>query len=143
MKTLMTPPTQVIRKWHTLDANGQILGRLAVQAANLLRGRHRVDWSPQVDMGDGVTIINAAKIRVTGPSKMKLKTYQAYSGYPSGQKSESLEHLLQRQPTEVIRHAVRGMVPNTVVGRHALRRLRVFAEGPATTVKAKRNAKKD
>ncbi len=124
--TYLAKPSEVVRQWHTLDADGQILGRLAVRAAVLLRGKHKPTWTPHIDTGDGVIITNAAKIRVTG-LKMQQKQYKRFSGYPGGLKTESLERLLARKPADVLRHAVTGMIPHNPLGRHMLRRLRIYA----------------
>ena len=123
--TYLAKPAEVVRQWHLLDAEGQILGRLAVRAAVLLRGKHKPTWTPNVDTGDGVVIINAAKIRVTG-LKMEQKEYKRFSGYPGGLKIETLEQLLARKPADVLRHAVTGMIPHNPLGRHMLRRLRIY-----------------
>ena len=125
MKTYMARPAEVVRQWRLLDADGQILGRLAVQAATWLRGKHKATWTPHIDTGDGVVVVNAAKVRVTG-AKMTQKMYKRFSGYPGGLKLESLEHLLARRPTEVFRHAVAGMLPKNPLGRQMLRRLRIY-----------------
>lgn len=116
------------RKWHLLDAEGQILGRLAVRAAVILRGKHKPLFTPHVDCGDGVVIVNAEKIRLSG-NKLQTKTYKRYSGYPSGLKIETADRLLQRRPTEVVQRAVVGMLPKNPLGRQVARRLRVYA-GP-------------
>ena len=125
MNTYLAKPAEVSRTWHTLDAEGQILGRLATRAAGLLRGKHKVAWTPHVDTGDGVVITNAAKVRVTG-LKLKQKVYKRFSGYPAGLKTETLGQLLARKPTEVIRHAVAGMLPHNPLGRQMLRRLKIY-----------------
>ena len=125
MKTYLARPQEVTRQWHLFDAQGQVLGRLAVQVAILLRGKHKAIWTPHVDTGDGVVVINAAKVRVTG-RKMRQKTYKRFSGYPGGLKVESLEGLLQRKPRHVFRHAVAGMLPKNPLGRAMLRRLRIY-----------------
>ena len=119
---------EVTRAWHVLDAEGQVLGRLAVRAAHLLRGKHKPLFTPHVDCGDGVIVINAEKIRLTG-TKMDTKTYQRFSGYPSGLKKEPVRRLLARRPTEVVTRAVEGMLPKNPMGRQLARRLRVYA-GP-------------
>ncbi len=119
---------EVARKWHVLDADGQVLGRLAVKAAHLLRGKHKATFTPHIDCGDGVIIVNAEKIRLTG-TKLQNKTYQRYSGYPSGLKIETADHLLQRRPTEVVHRAIVGMLPKNPLGRQVGRRLRVYS-GP-------------
>lgn len=128
-RTFMVKHDEVPRQWHLVDAEGQILGRLAVQVARLLRGKHKVVFTPHVDCGDGVVVVNAQKIRVTG-NKPRTKLYQRYSGYPGGLKKEPLEHLLSRRPTEVVRRAVVGMLPKNSLGDRLARRLRVYA-GPA------------
>ena len=109
-----------------MDAEGQILGRLAARAATLLRGKHKPIFTPHVDCGDGVIVVNAQKIRVTG-TKLDTKIYQRYSGYPGGLKKEPLRRLLTRRPTEVVRRAVVGMLPGNPLGRCAARRLRIYA----------------
>lgn len=119
---------EVSRKWHVLDAEGQVLGRLAVRAAHLLRGKHKVIFTPHIDCGDGVVVINAEKIRLTG-NKLDTKTYKRYSGYPGGLKEETARRLLDRRPTEVVHRAVIGMLPKNPMGRQVGRRLRVYA-GP-------------
>ncbi len=121
----MATHDQVPRRWHLIDAEGQILGRLAVRVAHLLRGKHKPIFTPHVDCGDGVIVINAAKIRVTG-DKLETKIYQRYSGYPGGLKKEPLGRLLQRRPTEVLRRAVVGMLPKNSLGRRTAKRLRVY-----------------
>ncbi len=119
---------EVSRAWHLIDADGQVLGRLAVRAAHLLRGKHKPLFTPHVDCGDGVIVVNAEKIRLTG-NKMETKTYKRYSGYPGGLKKESIGRLLARRPTEVLERAVNGMLPKNPMGRQLARRLRVYA-GP-------------
>lgn len=123
--TYLAKPSEVMRQWHLLDADGQILGRIAVQAATYLRGKHKTSWTPHIDTGDGVVIINAGKIRVTG-LKLKQKEYKRFSGYPGGLKIETLERLMARKPTEALRHAVTGMIPHNPLGRHMLRRLKIY-----------------
>ena len=118
-------PQEISREWHLIDAQGQILGRLAVQVAKLLRGKHKAIYTPSMDCGDGVVVINAQKIRVSG-NKLTTKTYERYSGYPSGLKSETLGHLLDRRPTEPVRRAVVGMLPKNSLGRKFARRLRIY-----------------
>lgn len=124
-KTHMAKHAEIPRRWHLIDAEDKILGRLAAQAAHLLRGKHKPVFTPHVDCGDGVVVINAEKIRVTG-NKLKTKQYQRYSGYPSGLKKEPLESLLRRRPAEVVRRAVAGMLPKNSLGRRVARRLRVY-----------------
>ena len=120
---------EITRTWHVLDADGKILGRLAVRAAHLLRGKHKPLFTPHVDCGDGVIVVNAEKIRLSG-TKMDTKIYHRYSGYPGGLKKESVRRLLGRRPTEVVTRAVEGMLPKNPLGRQIGRRLRVYS-GPA------------
>ena len=126
--TLMIKHEEVPRQWHLIDAEGQILGRVAVQVAALLRGKGKVVFTPHVDCGDGVIVINAEKVRVTG-TKMDTKIYKRYSGYPSGQKQEPLRRLLDRRPTEALRRAIVGMLPKNSLGRRNANRLRIYAGG--------------
>lgn len=119
---------EVVRAWHVMDADGQVLGRLATRAAHLLRGKHKPLFTPHIDCGDGVIVVNAEKVRLTG-NKMETKTYQRYSGYPGGLKVEPVRRLLTRRPTEVVTRAVEGMLPKNPMGRQLARRLRVYA-GP-------------
>ncbi len=128
IKTFSPKASQVTRDWHVLDATGQTLGRLATQAAIYLRGKHKPTYTPHMDMGDHVVIVNAEKIRVTG-NKLKTKLYFRYSGYPGGLKSRTLEQELARFPERVIERAVRGMLPRNNLGRAMFRKLHVYA-GP-------------
>ncbi len=127
-KTLSIRHNDVTRQWHVIDAKGQVLGRLASRIAVILRGKDKPIFTPHVDCGDGVIVINAQKIRVTG-RKLETKIYTRYSGYPDGLKKEPLDNLLNRRPTEVIRRAIVGMLPKNPLGRQVARRLRVYA-GP-------------
>ncbi len=124
-KTYMAKPRVGAAKWHVLDADGQILGRLASHAAVLLRGKHKPEFTPHVDTGDGVIVINAAKVRVTG-LKLEQKMYSRYSGYPGGLTKEPLAHLLERDPAAVIKHAVVGMLPKNRLGRQIAKKLKVY-----------------
>ena len=126
MKTYAAKASEVQREWRVVDADGATLGRLATQVATLLRGKHRATFSPHLDTGDPVVIVNAAKIRVTG-KKLTDKLYIRHSGYPGGFRAENLERLLQRRPEEVIRRAVRGMLPQNRLGEQMMRKLHVYA----------------
>jgi large subunit ribosomal protein L13 len=126
MKTYAVKASEVQREWRVVDADGATLGRLATQVATLLRGKHRATFSPHLDTGDPVVIVNAAKIRVTG-KKLSDKLYIRHSGYPGGFRSETLERLLSRRPEEVIRRAVRGMLPQNRLGEQMMRKLHVYA----------------
>ena len=128
IKTFSLKASQITRDWQVLDADGQILGRLATQAAISLRGKHKPTYTPHMDMGDHVVIVNAEKIRVTG-QKLKQKVYYRHSGYPGGLKSRTLEQQLAKFPTRVIERAVRGMLPRTALGEAMFKRLHVYA-GP-------------
>ena len=126
MKTFSAKATEVDRKWHVIDAADQILGKVAVEAARLLRGKHKPIFTPHVDTGDHVVIINAKKVRLTG-NKETEKIYTSYSGYVGGQKVETPKKVRARRPELLVEHAIRGMVPHTRLGRAQLRKLRVYA----------------
>lgn len=128
-KTLHTPIHEIDRRWHLIDASGQVLGRLASQAAVLLRGKHKPIFSPHLDAGDFVVIINAEKVLLTG-KKLKDKLYHRHSGYPGGLKTTTAEQMLKKHPTRVLEAAVRGMLPRTKLGDALFRKLKVYA-GPA------------
>lgn len=125
-KTYAVKGSEIQREWRVIDADGQTLGRLATRIATLLRGKHRVTFSTHIDTGDPVIVLNASKIRVTG-RKLQAKQYVRHSGYPGGMRTESLERLLARRPEEVIRRAVRGMVPQNRLGEQMMRKLHVYA----------------
>ena len=128
-KTFSPKASEVTRDWHVFDATGQTLGRLATQAAILLRGKHKPTFTPHLDMGDHVVIVNAEKIQVSG-NKLQQKIYYRHSGYPGGLKSRTLEQQLAKFPNRVIESAVRGMLPHTALGKAMYRKLHVYA-GPA------------
>ena len=128
MRTFTPKPADINRAWHVIDAEGQVLGKVATEAATLLRGKHKPIWAPHVDTGDHVVIVNAAKLDLSA-RKLADKRYHRHSGYPGGLSSESLEHLLGRDPERVVRLAVRGMLPKNRLGRAMIRKLRVYA-GP-------------
>jgi large subunit ribosomal protein L13 len=125
-KTYAVKRSEIQREWRVVDADGQTLGRLATRIATLLRGKHRVTFSTHIDTGDPVIVLNASKIKVTG-RKLQAKQYVRHSGYPGGMRTESLERLLARRPEEVIRRAVRGMVPQNRLGEQMMRKLHVYA----------------
>lgn len=127
-KTHATKAGEISRQWRVVDADGATLGRLSTRVATLLRGKHKATFTPHLDTGDPVVIVNAAKIRVTG-KKLTDKVYVRHSGYPGGFRSETLEDLLKRRPTEVVRRAVRGMLPRNRLGEQMMRKLFVYA-GP-------------
>jgi large subunit ribosomal protein L13 len=126
MKTYATKQSEITRSWRVVDADGATLGRLATEVAAILRGKHKTIFSPHLDTGDPVIVVNAAKVRVTG-NKLKAKNYVRHSGYPGGLRSETLEQLLARRPEEVVRRAVRGMLPRNRLGEQMSRKLHVYA----------------
>ena len=126
MKTYSTKASDIKREWHIIDASDKVLGRLATQVASLLMGKHKSIYSPNLDTGDFVVVINAAKVKVTG-NKMKQKLYYRHSGYPGGLKSISLEKMMQTHPTRVIEHAVKGMLPHNRLGAKMFKKLKVYA----------------
>lgn len=117
---------EIKRNWHLIDAKDEVLGRLAVDIARKLTGKGKVNFVPYLDAGDYVVVTNASKVLVTG-KKTKQKNYYRHSGYPGGLKVENFEHLINRRPTEVIRHAVWGMIPNNRLRRKMITRLKIFA----------------
>jgi len=125
-KTYLEKPADVQRKWYLIDAEGKTLGRLAARVASVLRGKHKVTFTPHVDTGDHVVIINAEKIRLTG-SKMETKTYARHSGYPGGLKILTARHIHDRRPTQLLSRAIQGMLPKTPLGKHMAKKLRVYA----------------
>jgi len=125
-KTYSAKISEVQREWRVVDADGATLGRLATQIATILRGKHKVTFTPSLDTGDPVVVVNAAKFKVTG-KKLKDKMYARHSGYPGGFRAENLEALLARRPEEVIRRAVRGMLPQNRLGEQMMRKLHVYA----------------
>ncbi|MFQ5419231.1 MAG: 50S ribosomal protein L13 [Anaerolineae bacterium] len=126
MKTFVTKPAEVERNWHLVDAEGQTLGRLATQIATLLRGKHKPIYSPSVDCGDYVIVINAEKIAVTG-NRMDKKMYYRHSGYPGGLTEIPMRRQLEEHPTRVIEAAVRGMLPKNALGRKIFKKLKAYA----------------
>jgi large subunit ribosomal protein L13 len=128
MKTYVATPADRERHWLLVDADGQTLGRLATQIADALRGKRKPTYTPHVDVGDFVVVVNAEKIAVTG-AKRAEKRYYRHSGYPGGLRSRTLEDMLARRPEEVIRLAVRGMLPKNRLARRQLTKLKVYA-GP-------------
>jgi len=128
MKTFSLKAREITPDWHVIDAADQTLGRLATRIAGLLRGKHKPTYSPHLDMGDFVVVVNAEKIRITG-RKGRQKVYYRHSMYPGGLKMETLEKLLARAPTRVIERAVKGMLPHNRLGRTLYRHLKVYA-GP-------------
>ena len=125
MKTYVTKPAEVERKWYVVDAEGQNLGRLASRVATILRGKHKPIYSPAVDCGDFVIIINAEKIAVTG-RRLDQKVYYRHSGYPGGLREITLREQLEKHPTRPIELAVKGMLPKNKLGRKMIKKLKVY-----------------
>ena len=121
----MAKQKDVTRRWFLVDAKGKILGRLATRVAMILRGKTKAIYTPHVDTGDEVIVINASKVAVTG-KKLEQKLYRHYSGYPGGLKEKNLETMLKKKPEEVIIRAVKGMLPHNKLGRKMLRKLKVY-----------------
>ena len=117
---------RISKRWVILDATGKTLGRLASEIAKILRGKHKVNFTPHVDCGDGVIIVNAEKVSVSG-SKEAQKVYRRYTGFMSGMRETPYRIMMSRKPTYILRHAVQGMMPKTKLGRAQLKRLRIFA----------------
>jgi len=128
MKTTIPGPAQIQRRWLLVDAKDQVLGRLASRITLLLRGKHKPTYTPFLDTGDFVVVINADRVAVTG-QKLSQKQYQRYSGYPAGRTTLTLSQVLARHPERVIRQAVRGMMPEGPLGRRLLGKLKIYA-GP-------------
>ncbi len=128
MKTFSAKPHEVHRDWYVVDATGKTLGRLSTEIARRLRGKHKPVYTPHVDTGDYIVVVNAEKIRVTG-NKLKDKMYHRYTGYIGNLKSISLEKLLEEAPERALQYAVKGMLPRNPLGRKMLSKLRVFV-GP-------------
>ncbi len=127
-RTVIPKKESVNRRWYVVDAKGQVLGRLASRVARVLRGKEKPYFTPHMDTGDFVIVINAEKVRLTG-AKEERKTYFHYTGYPGGGRYEPLRRLRQRRPEAIIRHAVKGMLPKSRLGRQLFSKLKVYA-GP-------------
>ena len=128
MKTFVATPANRERNWLVVDATGQTLGRLATQIADTLRGKRKPEYTPHCDVGDFVIVVNAEKVSVTG-NKRQEKRYYRHSGFPGGLRSRSFEEMIERRPEEVLRLAVKGMLPRNRLGRQQLRKLKIYA-GP-------------
>ena len=122
------PTARSDRQWHIIDADGQVLGRVASQAARLLQGKHKPTWTPYLDRGDHVVIVNAARVRLTG-RKDEQKIYRRHSGYEGGLKEERAKIVRQKTPLRLVEEAVRGMLPKTKLGNAMYRKLKVYAAG--------------
>lgn len=126
MKTIEPSVKNRERSWYLVDAQDKVLGRLACRLADYLRGKHKPIFTPYMDMGDFIVIINAEKIRLTG-NKLSQKVYYRHSGYPGGLKTVTVKELFKKRPEEIITHAVRGMLPKNSLGRQLLRKLKVYS----------------
>lgn len=128
MRTISAKPAEVDRDWHLIDADGKTLGRLATEIAHRLRGKHKPIYTPHVDTGDFIVVVNAEKIRVTG-NKAQDKMYYRHSGYPGGLKQANFTQMIDRAPERVLELAVKGMLPKNPLGRAMIKKLKVYA-GP-------------
>ncbi len=128
MSSYIAKPSEIERKWYVLDAEGKTLGRLCTEAAMILRGKKKPTYTPFIDTGDYVIIINAEKVQVTGKKEDK-KIYKSHSGYPGGLKELTYKQLQAKDPEEIVRHAVKGMMPKGPLGRQMFKKLKVYA-GP-------------
>jgi large subunit ribosomal protein L13 len=126
VKTYVTRAGDIRREWHVVDAAGRILGKVAVEVASLLMGKHKPIYAPNLDTGDYVVVINAAKVKVSG-RKAEQKRYYRHSGYPGGLKGPKFEEVFSRYPTRVIEYAVKGMLPHNHLGKDMFKKLRVYA----------------
>ena len=126
MKTYIAKAEEVNRDWYLVDVENQVLGRIATTIANVLRGKNKPTFTPSVDTGDFVIVVNAAKIALTG-NKLADKTYYSHSGYPGGIKSITAGKLLEKKPEDLIKHAVKGMLPKNKLARHMLNKLKIYS----------------
>ena len=129
LKTFMAKAGEVDRKWRVVDVTDKVLGRACTQIATVLMGKHRPQYTPHVDTGDYVIVVNADKVKITGNSKTSERIYQHYSGYPSGRKVITLKEMMTKDPPKIVREAVRRMLPKTKLGAAMLMKLKVYA-GP-------------
>jgi large subunit ribosomal protein L13 len=127
MKTPSAKKEEVEQAWFVADAEGKVLGRLASEVAKILRGKHKPIFTPHVDTGDHVVIINADKIMVKGANKPEQKVYTRYSGYPGGLKRQTFADAMEKRPTFVLEHAIKGMLPHNKLGRQMIKKLRIYA----------------
>ena len=126
MKTYVPKQGEIVKEWHVIDAEGQVLGRIAAEVARLLRGKHKPMYTPYLDCGDNVVVVNAAKIRVTG-NKATDKMYYRHSGYPGGLRELNYERMMDKHPTRALELAVKGMLPHNRLGRKLATNFRVYA----------------
>jgi large subunit ribosomal protein L13 len=126
MRTYLAKPADITRKWYLVDADGKTLGRLAARVATVLRGKHKPTYTPNMDTGDHVVIVNAEKVHLTG-DKMKTKTYIHHTQYPGGLKSVTAEHLHAKNPTMLLEKAIKGMLPKNPLGKQMARKLKIYS----------------
>jgi len=126
-KTKSAKSSEVVRKWHIIDADGLVVGRLCTKIATILRGKHKPSYTPHTDTGDYVVVINADKVRFTG-AKWDQKEYITYSGYPGGQKRATAKEMLQKKPTAIIKSATKGMLPKNKLGRAMIKKLFIYTD---------------
>ncbi|MHC4983375.1 MAG: 50S ribosomal protein L13 [Planctomycetota bacterium] len=129
MKTYMAKKGEIVRKWYVVDATDKVLGRIATQIARILMGKHRPQYTPHVDTGDFVIVVNAEMIRITGGSKPTQRVYKSYSKYPGGLKTTTLREMFAKHPDRVVKEAVRRMLPHSPLGRAMASKLKVY-RGP-------------
>jgi len=134
MKTYFPKETEIKKHWYLINAEGATLGRLASKIASILRGKNKPSFTPHADVGDFVVVVNAEKVKLTG-RKLAHKTYKHHSGYPGGLRVIDAQTMLEKKPEELIIHAVKGMLPKTTLGRHILKKLKVY-RGPVHPHKA-------
>ena len=127
MKTFMQKKENIERKWYVIDAEGETLGRLATKAATVLRGKHKVTYTPHVDCGDYVIVINASKVKLTG-NKLNDKMYYNHSGYPGGLRERNAKEMIENYPCEMVERAIKGMLPHNRLGRQMAKKLFVYAD---------------
>ena len=125
-KTYMAKPGEIQAKWHLVDATDKIIGRLATKLTTILQGKHRPEYTPHVDTGDFIVVINASKVKFSGASKLDERIYKRYSGFPSGQNITTAKEMLEKHPERIVIEAVRRMLPKTKLGRAMIKKLKVF-----------------
>lgn len=126
MNTYSAKETEVVRKWHSINLDGQVLGRAATRIANILRGKHKPQYTPHVDTGDFVLALNASKVKLTG-KKLEQKEYHNHSGYYGGMKTLTAKKLLEKKPQEIIYQAVLGMLPKNALGKQMIKKLKIYS----------------
>lgn len=126
MKTYMAKPSEITRRWWLVDADGRVLGRMATQIAKILQGKHKPTYTPHLDTGDHVVVINASRVKLTGNNKLEQMTHQYYTGWVGGQRDVPYSELMKKNPEKIIQLAVKRMMPKTALGRNMFKKLRVY-----------------